>query len=103
MPSRVADAILKKEMNLAGKARMRNWRGRTGRFREIDNFPYLYIETDGNAFPQMTEASLDAFVLQARRVHAILQKSASAGLRRKGTRFISTIKQQPVQIQNFSD
>jgi hypothetical protein len=31
--------------------------------------PFLAIETDGNAFPQIIEARLEAFALQARRLH----------------------------------
>ncbi|MCX5873403.1 MAG: hypothetical protein NTY51_09260, partial [Deltaproteobacteria bacterium] len=31
--------------------------------------PFLAIETDGNAFPQIIEARLEAFSLQAKRLH----------------------------------
>jgi hypothetical protein len=30
------------------------------------------VETDGSPFPQLVEANLEAFVLQARRVHGIM-------------------------------
>ena len=31
--------------------------------------PFLAIETDGNAFPQIIEARIEAFSLQAKRLH----------------------------------
>ena len=36
---------------------------------EITGLPFLAVETDGNTFPQLIEAKLDAFALQAERVH----------------------------------
>ncbi len=70
MPSRMAEAILKKEMNVAGKMRMKGWKHRARAFADIGEFPFLSIETDGNPFPQIIEANLETFVLQARRLHA---------------------------------
>jgi predicted nucleotide-binding protein (sugar kinase/HSP70/actin superfamily) len=69
MPSRVAEAVLKKEMDVRGKARMPGWDEKAHLFADIDTFPFLSIETDGSPFPQLIEANLEAFVLQARRVH----------------------------------
>jgi predicted nucleotide-binding protein (sugar kinase/HSP70/actin superfamily) len=72
MPSRVAESILVKEMNGAGKRRM----ALPGRYAEAfaadEEFPFLSIETDGNAFPQVVQANLEAFVLRARRLHTRL-------------------------------
>ncbi|MBN2189029.1 MAG: hypothetical protein JW699_06215, partial [Chitinispirillaceae bacterium] len=68
MPSRVSEAILKKEMNVEGKKRMPGWESRAEEFADIGDFPFLSIETDGLPFPQLVEANLEAFVLQARRV-----------------------------------
>jgi predicted CoA-substrate-specific enzyme activase len=70
MPSRMAESILKKEMNVEGKKRMKGWGRKAGAFADIGDFPFLSVETDGNAFPQIIEANLEAFVLQARRLHA---------------------------------
>lgn len=75
MPSRVAEAILKKEMNLVGKKRMQVKQEANLNLSEFDNFPFLAIETDGSPFPQLIEANLESFVLQAKRIHkAILNK-----------------------------
>ncbi|MCL2845837.1 MAG: acyl-CoA dehydratase activase [Chitinivibrionia bacterium] len=76
MPSRVAEAILKKEMNVAGKAKIPDWKEKAQDYAEIGDFPFLSIETDGTPFPQLTEANLEAFVLQAQRLHEILQKNS---------------------------
>ena len=69
MPSRVAEAILKKEMNVTGKARIPGWEKRAHEYEEIGEFPFLAVETDGSPFPQLIEANMEAFVLQAKRLH----------------------------------
>ena len=69
MPSRVAEAMLKKEMNVEGKSRLPGWNNRARAFEDIGDLPFLAIETDGMPFPQIIEANLESFVLQARRVH----------------------------------
>jgi predicted CoA-substrate-specific enzyme activase len=71
MPSRVAESILNKEMNKEGKEKS------SGKELgiEIDNLPFLAIETDGNAFPQIIQSKLEIFMLQADRLHEkIMQK-----------------------------
>lgn len=72
MPSRVAEAILKKEMNLEGKRRMQGKQELNLNFSEFDNLPFLAIETDGSPFPQLIEANLESFVLQAKRIHKVI-------------------------------
>ncbi|MBD3317861.1 MAG: activase [Chitinivibrionales bacterium] len=74
MYSRMAEAMLKREMDVAGKSRMSGWGQRAKAFADLDVLPFLAIETDGNPFPQLIEANLEAFVLQARRVHHRLQE-----------------------------
>jgi predicted nucleotide-binding protein (sugar kinase/HSP70/actin superfamily) len=73
MPSRVAESVLKKEMNVEGKRRTPGWEKRADEFADIGDFPFLALETDGMPFPQIIEANLEAFVLQARRVHQKIQ------------------------------
>ncbi len=74
MPSRVAEAILKRELTIAGKRRMQGWGGeRLAAIEAIERFPFLSIETDGNPFPQIVEANMEAFTLQARRLHELLR------------------------------
>ncbi len=48
MPNRIAEAILSRRMH---------------------PLPFLAIESDGTPFPQLIAARLEAFLLQARRVH----------------------------------
>ena len=74
MPFRVAEAILKREMTFEGKRRMPGWSRRAGIFRDLDPFPFLSIETDGNSMPQQSEAALEAFALQARRLHERMRR-----------------------------
>ncbi len=68
MPSRVAEAILNKEMTLEGKGIAE------GKF--IENaegknkfLPFLSIETDGNPFPQIINSKIEIFLLQSERLH----------------------------------
>jgi len=81
MPSRVAEAMLKKEMNGKGKNRMDP--DAAHHHNPDEPFPFLAIETDGSSFPQIIEANLEAFVLRARRLHNQLQQKAKPAKLRK--------------------
>ena len=70
MPSRMAESMLKKELNAVGKARVPGWEKKARHYSGMGSFPFLSIETDGSPFPQLVEANLEAFVLQAKRLHA---------------------------------
>ena len=65
MPSRVAESILSKEMNKQGKEEASKEKVNIN----INNLPFLAIETDGNAFPQIIQSKLEIFMLQADRLH----------------------------------
>jgi predicted nucleotide-binding protein (sugar kinase/HSP70/actin superfamily) len=70
MPVRVAEAILNEKFNVGEKKSQLNGHA----FLKLPSdderkFPFLAIETDGNPFPQIIEARLEAFCLQAGRVH----------------------------------
>jgi predicted nucleotide-binding protein (sugar kinase/HSP70/actin superfamily) len=69
MPSRVAEAVLKKEMNADGKLRMKTTVRNRKILEKIREVPFFALETDGSPFPQLVEANLEAFCVQARRVH----------------------------------
>ncbi|MDR2578335.1 MAG: acyl-CoA dehydratase activase [Chitinispirillales bacterium] len=69
MPSRVAESILKKEMNVTGKSKIKGWEKKAHEYADIGEFPFLAVETDGSPFPQLIEANMEAFVLQAGRLH----------------------------------
>lgn len=71
MPSRMSEAILNKEMTLEGKYRNGNIK-RNHYPQELNNLPFLYIETDGNEFPQITQSKIEIFMLQAEKVYNAL-------------------------------
>jgi hypothetical protein len=90
MPSRVSEAILKKEMNGFGKARMlRNTFDERFVDKGSEYFPFLAVETDGAPFPLLTEANLEACIVQAKRLHDLRQKihhtSISGKISRRAT------------------
>ena len=70
MPSRLAEAILNKEMTLKGKIRA----GGDKIYPDgISSLPYLHIETDGNPFPQITQSKIEIFMLQASKLNKIIK------------------------------
>lgn len=71
MPSRVAEAILKEKFRWSEKNTHETGAqsGNSFLLSEDRKFPFLAIETDGNPFPQIIEARLEAFCLQAERLH----------------------------------
>jgi len=72
MPSRIAESILSKEMSVTGK--MKSEKDQKGKKypEEVSSLPFLHIETDGNAFPQIMQSRLEVFMLQAERFHQII-------------------------------
>lgn len=71
MPTRLAEAILNEKFTTTEKLALAGNHG-TGRSPILEperKFPFLAIETDGNPFPQLIEARLEAFCLQAQRLH----------------------------------
>jgi len=77
MPSRVAESILNDKMTTSVKRALAFGNGRSRRTGSSSQalpatdrkLPFLAIETDGNAFPQIIEARLEAFCLQAQRLN----------------------------------
>jgi predicted CoA-substrate-specific enzyme activase len=74
MPTRVAESILSERFTTNEKMELlRRRNGHGPGFESLlsrnRKLPFLAIETDGNAFPQIIEARLEAFALQARRLH----------------------------------
>jgi predicted CoA-substrate-specific enzyme activase len=70
MPNRLSEAILSETMTASEKlasdpANPALRAVLTG----IDDLPFLAIETDGSAFPQLITAKLEAFMLRAERLH----------------------------------
>jgi predicted CoA-substrate-specific enzyme activase len=75
MPSRMAESILKKEMTIEGKLRAGSSPQELAVFDGINKLPFLAIETDGSPFPQLVEANMEAFVIQAKRIHELMMKA----------------------------
>jgi len=70
MPNRISEAILNETMNrqakLAtdpGNAQLRSV------LTNVDDLPFLAIESDGSPFPQLINAKLETFYLRAERLH----------------------------------
>ena len=77
MPSRLAESILSEKFTSTEKKAALNGHGHSpcqlSLLDEERRFPFLAIETDGNIFPQIIEARLEAFCLQARRLNGAMQ------------------------------
>jgi predicted CoA-substrate-specific enzyme activase len=75
MPSRVAEAVLNEKFTTTEKkASLKNgastpWMPILSRERKL---PFIAIETDGNPFPQLIEARMEAFCLQAERLNEMM-------------------------------
>ncbi|HMK34494.1 MAG TPA: acyl-CoA dehydratase activase [Desulfomonilaceae bacterium] len=74
MPTRVAESILTEKFTTGEKLELMNHRNGHGPsfasiLKKDQKLPFLAVETDGNAFPQIIEARLEAFSLQAKRLH----------------------------------
>jgi hypothetical protein len=81
MPSRVAESILNEKLTTTVKRDLLDHDGREHwdlLLRQDRKLPFLAIETDGNVFPQLIEARLEAFMLQARRLHGMMLGQSSA-------------------------
>jgi predicted CoA-substrate-specific enzyme activase len=74
MPSRMSEAILNKEMTLDGK--YRNGRIKRNHYpQDLNTLPFLYIETDGNEFPQITQSKIEIFMMQSEKVHEAISSN----------------------------
>ena len=79
MPNRMAEAIISECLSRE-KPKISEHREIIDKvLAEHPALPFLAIESDGNAFPQVIEARLEAFCLQVERVHQTIRKvNASA-------------------------
>lgn len=69
MPARVAEALLSAEMTVDGKVRASKDPNYKKKYHDVNNLPFLAIETDGNPYPQIIEARLEALCLQSERIN----------------------------------
>lgn len=68
LPTRVTESILTPESHTAGNDRIDALHN-SMRLQSAVNLPFLSIESDGNQFPQIIDAQIEAFILQVERVH----------------------------------
>ncbi len=91
MPTRLSESIAMPEMNVEGKLKAKRQYSpnfsMNPAFHNALNIPFLTIETDGNVYPQLINAKLESFILQAERIADLLKIS------RNGTNGKQTIKQ----------
>jgi predicted nucleotide-binding protein (sugar kinase/HSP70/actin superfamily) len=71
LPSRVTEAVLSREMNMERKEKIENQRKEA--LSSLSGLPFLSVEVDGNPLSSVTEARLEAFCLQAERVHRLMK------------------------------
>jgi predicted CoA-substrate-specific enzyme activase len=70
MPNRLSEAILNENMNREGKlATDPHNTLLKATLSDVQDLPFLAIESDGSAFPQLINAKLESFCLRAERLH----------------------------------
>jgi len=70
MPNRVSESILNVTMNRKDKLETDpNNEALRADLTDMTDLPFLAIESDGSPFPQLINAKLEAFCLQAKRLH----------------------------------
>jgi predicted CoA-substrate-specific enzyme activase len=70
MPNRISEAILSEVMTREGKLALSSRPSAVlEQLAPGEPLPFMAIESDGAAFPQVTEARLEAFLLRAERLH----------------------------------
>jgi hypothetical protein len=72
MPNRICESILNNNVDREHLSRFRKDQESNRVFAEMEMMPFLAIESDGSPFPQVIEARLETFVLQAKRLHGIM-------------------------------
>ncbi len=74
MPNRLSETILSVTMDREHVLPLRNSPRLERIMQEVPSLPYLTIESDGNPFPQIIDARLETFILQAHRLHEVMQR-----------------------------
>jgi len=69
MPARISESIVTQSLNTHKKKIEHEVEWVAKVLEAHPSLPFLSIETDGNAFPQLIESRLEAFLLQVRRIH----------------------------------
>jgi len=74
MATRVTDSILSRESQAAGNKRLK-FLENVKELQQFHTLPFLSVEVDGNPFPQIVEARIEAFALQVERMHETLRRT----------------------------
>ena len=70
MPNRLSEAILNEVMNRDDKLATDPGNSKLRAvLADVDDLPFLAIESDGSPFPQVITAKLEAFCMRAERLH----------------------------------
>lgn len=72
MPNRLSEALLTGRLDRKHLAPLHKDSKLNRIFEEIDSLPFFSIESDGNQFPQIINARLETFILQAKRLHNVM-------------------------------
>jgi predicted nucleotide-binding protein (sugar kinase/HSP70/actin superfamily) len=81
MPTRVIEAVLGPEATLETKLALGKRHGpKNWNLNGVTALPFLSVESDGNALPQVLEARIEAFCLQVTRLHGLLHGSQPKAL-----------------------
>ena len=76
MPNRLSEAIMhetmRREKKLASQPADKHLKDVLS---QVDDLPFLAVESDGSPFPQVIEAKLEAFCLRARRMHEHMRRA----------------------------
>ncbi|MBN1829888.1 MAG: activase, partial [Deltaproteobacteria bacterium] len=79
MPNRISEAILSETMNREDKLGSMKKTGHLGALLEgMEDLPFLAIESDGSPFPQLIQAKLETFCLQAERLDRRMRAFSTA-------------------------
>lgn len=79
MPNRLAQAVASRSLNREKPALTRQPQVLEQIMAEQLNLPFMALETDGSAFPQVVQARLESFVLQVQRLHRLAAGKRPAG------------------------
>ncbi|RMF10862.1 MAG: activase [Candidatus Neomarinimicrobiota bacterium] len=82
MPNRLSEALLNLGMDRDHVLAVRSDAHTRRLLADQPHLPFLAIESDGNPFPQVIEARLETFILQAKRMHAVMRRFQGATDRR---------------------
>ncbi|MGM0381248.1 MAG: acyl-CoA dehydratase activase [bacterium] len=85
MPNRVAEALLRGELDNEVRRQAEAGSLQEAVSEEFPSLPFLAIETDGSAFPQVVEARLEAFCLQVEKLNDFIQEEGRGQLKSSQT------------------